>query len=228
MDKMSNEFARRIYDRLLPPYGFRIVCKVMGRKTLHFLDVGCGNSGPTKFQKFFEKGFYVGINKDTSDLNQLDLKSADNLVIADLDDDSNTIRRITNSQKFDVIYMAHVIEHLHTGFRIIGEFRACQNTGGVIYIETPSEKSLNLPSRKGTQNFNDDVTHVRLYKQEEIANALVKSGYRIIRQGIRKDKRRILLFPFIAILLIISREEVRAPLLWDLNDFASYVFAIAE
>ena len=37
--------------------------------------------------------------------------------------------------------------------------KKCLKKGGIIYLVTPSEKSIDFPSREGTLNYYDDKTH---------------------------------------------------------------------
>jgi 2-polyprenyl-3-methyl-5-hydroxy-6-metoxy-1,4-benzoquinol methylase len=50
---------------------------------------------------------------------------------------------------FDVIIIAHVIEHLHNGLDVIRVLAEKLRPGGRIYIEWPGARSLSLPSMRG-------------------------------------------------------------------------------
>ena len=64
--------------------------------------------------------------------------------------------------------MVHVIEHLHNGDKVLEGLLTKLRSGGVIYIEYPGIRSTRLPSMRGSLNFSDDPTHVRLYSVPEI------------------------------------------------------------
>lgn len=81
---------------------------------------------------------------------------------------------------FDVVILSHVIEHLFFGDQIIKEAISKLKTGGYIYIEYPSVKSLSLPRHEGTLHFSDDATHIRLYDLKEIGNILLSENCTII------------------------------------------------
>jgi hypothetical protein len=95
--------------------------------------------------------------------------------------------------------------------------------GGRIYIEFPNVKSLSLPSMKGTLNFCDDFSHVRVYEIREIANQLLSEGYKIIKAGRIRDWRKIMIIP-IRILLGFFK-PVYGGYFWDLLGFADFVYA---
>ena len=127
------------------------------------------------------------------------------------------------SEKYDVIIMSHIIEHLSNGDKVIESVLGKLKKGGSIYIEFPSVRSLSFPSMPGTLNFCDDETHVRIFDMKEVANICMRSGCKIVRAGTRRNLANILLFPAILISGIIKGQPASA--FWDLLGFAEYVFA---
>jgi|SRR5579875_1847013 len=215
------------YIRIIPPYGIRILKKQLknSRAPLRILDIGCGNHSPLKFHIHFKKRkiWYSCIDKEKYNIDSRD--KIDELFLADLE--QTNISKLIN-EKFDVIYFSHVIEHVNNGFEVLKQIRMLQNSGGILYVETPSLKSLSLPKRKNsTLNFYDDPTHKRVYPLNEIISFLENNNYKIIKYGYRKDYRRIIISPLGIFISLISRKEIEGPLLWDLMGFANYVLAIA-
>ena len=125
---------------------------------------------------------------------------------------------------YDVIMMSHIIEHLSNGENVIDELSKKVKIGGEMYIEYPSIKSLNLPHMKGTLNFFDDNTHIRLYSLIELSNLLIKNGFIIERAGYRRDIIRRIINPFGIIIYFIIGKPI-ASLLWDYLDFAEFIYA---
>ena len=76
---------------------------------------------------------------------------------------------------------------------------------------------------KGTLQFCDDTTHVRIYDLKEVSNILLDNDCRILRGGTRRDLIRILFSPlFLARGLLTGRP---GSTFWDLLGFAEYVLA---
>jgi SAM-dependent methyltransferase len=213
-------------SRVIIPHKLKFIHAIRKGTEFRLLDVGCGNSSPSTTKYWFPQCRYFGLdiqnyNNDVSDISsmerffQVDL-TRDTLV--DLPDES-----------FDVIVMAHVIEHLPNGLDVVS--RLCQKLtkGGQLYVEFPSEKSLRLPSGIDCLNFYDDPSHVRLYRRSEVKEVIQRAGLSIRAEGTRRH------LPNIAIVLPLSiplqlyslmrYRKLRGPYLWDLLGFAEFVFA---
>lgn len=57
---------------------------------------------------------------------------------------------------YDVIIMSHVIEHLHNGDEVLKGLMPKLKKDVIFYVEFPSERSTQFPSRRETLNFFDD------------------------------------------------------------------------
>lgn len=189
-------------------------------KKFYLLDVGCGNGSPSKAKKLFPRCVYHGIDKENYNRSIKDNLLMDKYFLLDLT--SSDLSEI-ESEKYDVIIMSHIIEHLSNGDKVIESVLGKLKKGGSIYIEFPSVRSLSFPSMPGTLNFCDDETHVRIFDMKEVANICMRSGCKIVRAGTRRNLANILLFPAILISGIIKGQPASA--FWDLLGFAEYVFA---
>src|SRR5262249_39237240 len=96
---------------------------------------------------------------------------------------------------YDVVLMAHVIEHLANGDDVLRALVPKLAPGGMMYVEFPGPRSLHLPSMRGTLNFHDDDTHVRVFTAAEVAGILGGAGLRVVRAGTRRDWRGIVFLP---------------------------------
>ncbi len=126
---------------------------------------------------------------------------------------------------FDAILMTHIIEHLHNGDKVIEALLKKLKPGGYIYIEYPSARSVNFPSKQGTLNFYDDPTHVRIFTLNELELLLEEKGCRIVKAAIRRDIRNIFLMPVKMIHNRIKYGYVMASVYWDWYGFAEFVWA---
>jgi SAM-dependent methyltransferase len=127
---------------------------------------------------------------------------------------------------YDVILMAHVIEHLHNGDEVLRGLAPKLRPGGMIYVEFPGPRSLRLPSKRGTLNFWDDPTHVRVFTSAEVSTLLTSLGFQIVRSGVRRDWLRVALTPAIAVHSKWKNGYVAGGVFWDLAGFAEGVVAV--
>ncbi|MGZ3421883.1 MAG: class I SAM-dependent methyltransferase [Polyangiales bacterium] len=104
---------------------------------------------------------------------------------------------------FDVAVLAHVLEHVRNPVHLIDEAFRVLKPGGVIYVETPSIRSLFVPQlthlneQYTATNFFDDYTHVgRPQTVHSLYHLLNRHGFDVVtldyarprnwvRQGLR-------------------------------------------
>ncbi len=190
-------------------------------KSFRLLDVGAGNHSVKKIKKLYPDCHYYGIDISRNYNNdQEDFDLMENFYEMDLTKlKFDTIENIF----FDVIIMSHIIEHLQNGDIVIEHLIKKLKVGGIIYIEYPGFKSTKLPSMKGTLNFFDDVTHVRIYSLLEIYNTLLRNNVKPLDGGKRRNWYRIILMPIIIVYRLIRFRNTSATDFWDLFGFAEFV-----
>ena len=197
--------------------------KNIGNAAFTLLDVGAGNHSATKIKKHFPQCRYFGIdivkdyNNSEEDFNLMEGFWEKDLTKLDFNDIPDHF--------FDAILMTHIIEHLQNGDKVINALLPKLKKGGYIYIEYPSGNSVNFPSKKGTLNFYDDPTHVRIYNTKELADLLEAQGMKVLQSGIRRDWRNILMMPVKIIHNKIKYGYVMGSVYWDWFGFAEFVFA---
>lgn len=182
------------------------------------LDIGCGDKAPYSTFKYYPGVKFSGIDWDDI----AGKKDMDRFLRCDLED--NNLSELPNDY-YDVITMSHIIEHIANGEKLISVLVSKLKPGGIIYIETPSERSLTLPSMYGTFNFWDDSTHKRVYTLKEMESVLRKNGCTILKSRIRHNLKRILLSPLSILMTLVRDKKVNATALWDIVGFAHYVVA---
>ena len=187
------------------------------------LDVGVGNHSPSQFKKYFPSSVYHGIdidvnyNNTSDDVNKVDQFFKLDLTKLNFDDIPNN--------HYDGIMMAHIIEHLENGDQVISQLSTKLKSGGYIYIEYPSAKSVKFPTKQGTLNFYDDPTHVRLYNHIELGKSMKEDGFEIISSGIRRNYFNIMIMPLKMVHNKLKYKYVMGSVFWDLYGFAEYIWA---
>ena len=203
------------------PAKYRYLNKLFKQGEFVLLDIGAGNHSASKTKKWFPNCEYHGLdlnknyNNDENDFKLM--KSFYELNLEELNLDS-----VPNSH-FDFIMMAHVIEHLKNGDQVLVKLLAKLKPGGYLYVEYPGIRSTRLPRMKGTLNFFDDDTHVRVYSLTELYNLFLKNNTEIIKGGTRKYIPNILMMPFKVIHNLIKYGKILPSIFWDFFGFAEFI-----
>lgn len=210
---------------LILSHKFRFLPTRFKNESFNLLDIGAGSHSATKTMSIYPQCNYYGVDitrnyendetdfKAMKEFYQMDLTALDFTQIPD--------------HFFDVIIMSHIIEHLYNGNLVIEKLLPKLKKNGSIYIEYPSKRSTKLPSMKGTLNFYDDPTHVRLYSIKEIADILKGAQLKIIKAGTRKYWPYILFLPINIIKQRLKYGYVPGGVFWDITGFAEYIYAKA-
>ena len=201
----------------------RFIDKSFNNRPFKLLDVGAGNHSATKITSLFPNCEYYGLdisreyNNDSEDFRvmkdffQLDLTYLDYSKIPD--------------EFFDGIWMVHVIEHLHNGDLALPKLLEKLKPGGYFYLEYPGERSLHLPSMRGTLNFRDDPTHVKIYSVAQLQEIFEANNCEVMACGTRRNWWYILGMPLRMIESLIQKGYLQGNIFWDILGFAEYVYA---
>jgi SAM-dependent methyltransferase len=121
------------------------------------LDVGCGNHSPARTKRIRPDCVYVGL--DVADYNQ-DIRStalADKYLLCRPEE--FVARLLALSQSADAVISSHNIEHCLAPEKVLRAMCDALKTGGRMFLSLPCAASVSFPSRAGTLNYFDDVTH---------------------------------------------------------------------
>jgi SAM-dependent methyltransferase len=196
--------------------------KSFGNKPFKLLDVGVGNHSATKTVSLFPACEYYGVdlNKDYNN-NDEDFKVMKCFYEMDL---TKLDFHLIPDNYFDGIWIAHVIEHLHNGDKVIENLIGKLKTGGYMYIEYPGIKSTKLPSMYGTLNFYDDHSHVRIYSVKELTELFERNGCKVIEGGIRRNIYFILVSPLRILGHWFRGKKLIGNIFWDILGFAEFIY----
>lgn len=205
-------------------FRFKTLRKYISDKPrLQILDIGSGSHSPSLTKRWKHDCTYTAVDINQSYNNdEQDIQSMDTFIRLDLT--SLQFDAIPDNH-FDIIFMSHIIEHLSNGDEVLKRLLPKLVSGGIIYIEFPSTRSVTFPSMRETLNFFDDTTHCRIFSLQEICNILMREKLKILKAGIRRDKLNILIIPLKVIHNLLTKRYVRAGTFWDLYGFAEYVVA---
>lgn len=193
-----------------------------GNRPFRLLDVGAGNHSASRVTALFPKCDYYGVDLDkTYNNSQKDFDAMKGFYELDLTKlDYSSIP----DNYFDGIWMAHVIEHLYNGDQVLPGLIGKLKSEGFFYLEYPGQKSTRLPSMRGTLNFKDDTTHVRVYSVPEITAIFEANGCRVIRSGTRRNWYYIVSLPLRALLSLLRNGYIQGNVFWDLLGFAEFLY----
>jgi SAM-dependent methyltransferase len=210
------------YIKRVVNFKFSFLQKSFGNKPFSLLDVGAGNHSASRITSLFPACNYYGVDLDkTYNNNEADFNAMKGFYETDLT--QLNYSHIPNAN-FDGIWMAHVIEHLHNGDKVLPLLIEKLKQGGYFYIEYPGSKSLSLPSKKGTLNFHDDPTHVRVYSVAELTHIFEAHGCKVLSSGTRRNWFYIITLPGRAVLSLLKKGYVEGNVFWDIMGFAEYLW----
>lgn len=201
---------------------FNFLRKGFGDRPFTLLDVGAGNHSASKTTKLFPQCAYYGLDIDRHwQYGESDFRAMKDFYELDL---TKLHYSIIPDAFFDGILMAHVIEHLQNGEEVLPALLKKLKPGGFFYIEYPGARSLRLPSMRGTLNFKDDPTHVRVYSVPELQKIFEAEGCRILAAGTRRNGWYILGMPVRAAVSLFQKGYIQGNVFWDLLGFAEYLW----
>jgi len=210
-----------ILEYFMRPVRFDYLSRYLSNPEIRFLDVGCGNHSPSLTKQYFGKCIYHGVDNDPECYNDKEeMKCIDRFFLMDLA--QANLSEVPDNY-YHCVMLSHVIEHISNGREIVARLIPKLKTGGIIYIETPSPRSLMFPHMKGTLNFWDDPTHKRIYTLEELRLVVAEGDCEIIYSGIRRSFKRIAIFPLHFLHSLIKNRNISGTVFWDVCGFAHVV-----
>lgn len=201
IERMLTRFTNNIRKLIILDY-------FPSKKRLSILDVGCGDGdflkdiGGKRFNRF---GIDIGVNEK---------KKMDGIKIYDGDFLNTKI-----NEKYDVITMFHVIEHLQEPRKALVKIKALLKKGGVILISTPNTNSFGFTLGKKEWFHLDPPFHTVLFNKNNLSELCTKQGLKILKVyndfyqfpldllwSLKKYKKKYLYYVFYPLVKILSKE----------------------
>jgi len=158
-------------------------------KNLEILDVGCGPGGTSI--AFFQFGNVTGTDISFSGLKLAKEKGLTNVVV------SSSTSIPFQSEKFDIITILDVIEHVQKHKTVLKEIWRMLKPNGIIVVTVPAYQFL-------WSQHDVASSHVRRYNNSTITKELKDSQFKIIRTSYFVS----FLFPLIAIYRLITKNRI--------------------
>jgi trans-aconitate methyltransferase len=204
-----------------------------GDDSVQLLDVGCGNHGPRQAKHYLPNCTYHGLADRPWNLDEEDDAAADKFYWLDLET-AEALDEVPDAG-YDVLVCSHVLEHLEDPYAVTPTLIRKLRTGGLLYIETPSPRSMKLPRAvpgwmgvRGCLNFWDDDTHKTLVDMERLCGILESHEIVVQRAGWIPLWRRLWLLPVYVVACVISKGFVPASVLWDVTGFCNTVIGVKK
>jgi len=164
--------------------------QISNTKNLEILDVGCGSGGTsTAFRQF---GNVTGI-----DFSSLALKFAKNKGLANVVRSTSTSIPF-RSEKFDIITVLDVIEHIKDDKSVLKEIWRLLKPNGIIILTVPAFQFL-------WSEHDVASMHERRYNSANITKILKESQFKIIKLSYFVS----FLFPFVAIFRLMTKHRTK-------------------
>ena len=168
------KFLKITLLRLFLPYSKSVFYSSLPYKSF-ILDVGCGNNSVRKIKKFLPNAFYVGVDICDYYLDDLSKKMIDKYILLSKENFAYGISKIR--MDFDLVISQHNIEHVNDRVAVLTSMVSVIKPGGYLVLRFPNSESMNFPSRTGTLNYLDDITHnLPPPDFENIKKFLLKNG----------------------------------------------------
>lgn len=176
------------------------------KETGTLLDVGCG---PGEFKEL------LNLIKPKWDFHGTDISKHDGLYQKTYFFESDITKKINcPDNMYDAIVCTHVCEHLTDPHIAIKEIYRVLKPEGILYIETPSHRSVFCPSFTSIHpenlipiNFYDDNTHIRPYTVQALIKLTKNCGFKIQRYGYARNLLATITSPITFLIAIIFKKR---------------------
>ena len=152
----------------------------------HILEIGCGTGATGSLLKSKNPNLvYVGLEIDEQAARTAGTR-LDKVITADVEKMPGN-QWPFETESFDLIIAADVLEHLYDPWRVLHLLRSLLKRDGKILLSLPNTQNINLIANlvQGNWTYEKfgllDATHIRFFTWHEIEKLIQGTGYRILK-----------------------------------------------
>lgn len=168
----NNPFLKSLYEKLILQKEISYVRKIIGEGTFSLLDIGCGTGCKTSF--WSNCGFEV-TGLEPSKVRSKAAKDKYGLRII-----SNYIENIDVSEKFNVVILRHIIEHIEDPLGMLIKAHSLFHKNGVVVIVVPN---INCIGRYifGTKWTWGIPYHCNFFNPKALKRLIRRAGFEVLK-----------------------------------------------
>lgn len=141
--------------------------------SIHVADIGCGNGSILAFlEQQYPKSKFVGIDGYPEAL--INCRSRSNIATLQLQDITNLDAIENEVDRYDVVFLMDVLEHLENPSQTINKIKAVLKKGGYIVATVPACQSL-------WSSRDEFLGHYKRYSKSDFKNLFSNNGYTTIK-----------------------------------------------
>jgi len=203
--------------------------KYIGSKKI-ILDVGCG-TGSLSLLIGSNNNRVVGIDISNKAINSASNNAKKFKLSNKCTFLKTTIERFGSGERFDVVLMLEVIEHLEEDFEVLLKIKTLLKKQGILILSTPST-SAPLYRLGFLKKFDARVGHKRRYSKKTIKKLMKKAKLKIVffeeREGILRNFIYTSTIGGKFVLKIINRSKILAKIITKIDNFLIKVFGESD
>jgi 2-polyprenyl-3-methyl-5-hydroxy-6-metoxy-1,4-benzoquinol methylase len=149
--------------------------KLMDRIPESVLEIGCGTG------QYYQAWRKAGINWKGAEVNQtmLDFCRSKKMPVEEFD------RILRRGEKYDVIYMSQVLEHILEPLDFLKKIGSLLNKGGILHLDVPNQESVTSLYRRMNPfhkeyGFVQPMHHLIAYTRKSLQLLLTRCNYDVI------------------------------------------------
>jgi len=197
LEKKSKSFQKSWYEKVL-----KTSKKFTNKEKLKILEVGSG------FGNFIHYTNTLGHNAVGTEVTKEIADCSRNLIKGEIKYiKNNRYQEYFENEKFDLIYLEHVFEHILNPYSLLGDLKSLLDNNGIIMIIVPNHRSFLARIFKLNWSYVSPPYHVYHYNKESLTKLLEKNEFTIVKSETSDYFRSII--RFYSINYFINRIKVR-------------------
>ena len=165
---------------------FHLLEKHIGDKKAKILDIGCSTGALLSI--FMANGYFNLLGIDPS---PACVKTAGDLY--NIQANANSLSNFRTNEKFDVVILSAVLEHLVDFDDSFEKIRELLNDGGILFVEVPDAERFEAFITSPFQQFSTE--HINYFTKYSIQNLLAKYNFEVVQVKENANKLNLIMDP---------------------------------